>query len=883
MEPSLIESYLRSTCAVLDFDIGELWCARKMPDEKPTLKFLQLYTSPTYEDFHSLLIRPDKSQSDNAQDEDKHRFSPIICRGVCDGGQIVWANTRISDDLSGLLGRTDLPLNTAVGVPICSIGFDLYILVLFAIGLNYMTPNAIEYLCSVATAVTQGSGGFLKVSVSQTVTTAKTEEFVGLWDMTELINKYSSEVEFHLLPINRLQRFFDIHEILLFCDLFQDFKIKRDGRFTAKQLDSLREALKQRKRERSDSISSVTWGTAGTLVHQFDELESRSTDTSLDGEEPGIFNIDLNSIEVNDAPTIVNYPVASPNDSSTAIVEVVQSNSFHSIDTNPHNLSPFRDEAQNANKLDDEESILHIYAHMSYKISQCRFHEFMIAILGMTLFDCAELWLYSDRTKDLFLVAAVYRSRTMHKWTSFSESMRLQLGEDIPGKVMESSQSYWDPAYNLATENSPRSEMAKKLRVLTAFGVPLPGLKGTCGTVAFYSSKSNIDAEPLMVHMIETGVQLMAISALDPSALARLDIENIVHAPLLPYCPPNPVPSTISTNMIKNITNYNPTASQINGGKSAAELYVTHKNRHPTVGLHEKEDFNSKLEKVRTIVDMKSSLKSDNNNSNYSYNYSNNNINNNINNYNQVFPDNMLMETYPAYSQENNRYHTTSNQIPSDLMSTSAHYNISVNNDNYYHDNAGGINSSLMNNSTNNNNNNNYSHNDNSNNNNKIRNKKEIYENAIKNAKPLSTWQDPFLNNLPNNGEVFAAIALANMDKVSWNTFLEGSNNEQPDKSCSKNPMNSSINLLDSQKIIGFFDNDGQNDNNCKIEGCGLIAEKDTIYCINHRGTRRCQKEGCTKCAQGATKFCIGHGGGRRCTHPGCFKGARDKYFCAAH
>jgi hypothetical protein len=31
MDPSRIESYLRSTCSVLDFDIGELWCARKLP------------------------------------------------------------------------------------------------------------------------------------------------------------------------------------------------------------------------------------------------------------------------------------------------------------------------------------------------------------------------------------------------------------------------------------------------------------------------------------------------------------------------------------------------------------------------------------------------------------------------------------------------------------------------------------------------------------------------------------------------------------------------------------------------------------------------------------------------------------------------------------
>lgn len=220
---------------MLDFDIGELWCARKIPGKKPSLKFLQLYTNPTYEDFHSLVIKP----GEDTGQEDKHRFSPVICMGVCDGGQIVWANTRISE---GLTGRTDLPLNTAVGVPVCSIGHDLYIIVLFAVGLNPMTPNAIEYLCSVSKAVTIGSGGFLKASISPSVhiSSANTEDFVGVWDMSELFQKYSSEVEFHLFPISKLQSFFDSNEILLFCDLFQDFKVHRDGRFTPKQIECLK-------------------------------------------------------------------------------------------------------------------------------------------------------------------------------------------------------------------------------------------------------------------------------------------------------------------------------------------------------------------------------------------------------------------------------------------------------------------------------------------------------------------------------------------------------------------------------------------------------------------------------------------------------------------
>jgi hypothetical protein len=95
-----IAAYLRTACSVLNFDIGELWLARKTPGwcqrfcyfyltfditpindifnvgERPTLKFLQLYTSPTYDDFHSLLIRPDTNSLKN--DDDKHRISPIV-------------------------------------------------------------------------------------------------------------------------------------------------------------------------------------------------------------------------------------------------------------------------------------------------------------------------------------------------------------------------------------------------------------------------------------------------------------------------------------------------------------------------------------------------------------------------------------------------------------------------------------------------------------------------------------------------------------------------------------------------------------------------------------------------------------------------------------
>ncbi len=69
----------------------------------------------------------------------------------------------------------------------------------------------------------------------------------------------------------------------------------------------------------------------------------------------------------------------------------------------------------------------------------------------------------------------------------------------------------------------------------------------------------------------------------------------------------------------------------------------------------------------------------------------------------------------------------------------------------------------------------------------------------------------------------------------------------------------------------------------CRIQGCDDPALARRPYCVRHSGNRMCEHKGCAKCAQGSTRFCIAHGGGRRCTFPGCDKGARDKFFCAAH
>ena len=70
----------------------------------------------------------------------------------------------------------------------------------------------------------------------------------------------------------------------------------------------------------------------------------------------------------------------------------------------------------------------------------------------------------------------------------------------------------------------------------------------------------------------------------------------------------------------------------------------------------------------------------------------------------------------------------------------------------------------------------------------------------------------------------------------------------------------------------------------CKMEGCTKSAVGGSSLCTSHGGGRRCAVEGCDKSAQSSTKFCVKHGGGKKCAHEGCAKVARGRtQYCAAH
>lgn len=152
----------------------------------PTMRFLQLYTSKAYRDQRSKLVQPhdidendghddskqaasssantgstssssqqltlhnnNKNHKQHPSEESEHVLSPRIVDAVTHTAQVVWANCQSTQAASsgGLLGRSDIKLQTAIGMPV---GVDdagnVWVVVMFSPKNVESSSDAIDYL-----------------------------------------------------------------------------------------------------------------------------------------------------------------------------------------------------------------------------------------------------------------------------------------------------------------------------------------------------------------------------------------------------------------------------------------------------------------------------------------------------------------------------------------------------------------------------------------------------------------------------------------------------------------------------------------------------------------------------------------------------------------
>ncbi len=126
------------------------------------MRFVQLYTSKSYENRRPMLVRPTEEEENySSQEEDssdnleKHVLSPTLVEAISRTAQVVWAHTKKSE---GLTGRSDIRLQTAVGMPVAvDRDGNMCVVVMFSPNNIRSTDNAMEYLQSISRSATSTS------------------------------------------------------------------------------------------------------------------------------------------------------------------------------------------------------------------------------------------------------------------------------------------------------------------------------------------------------------------------------------------------------------------------------------------------------------------------------------------------------------------------------------------------------------------------------------------------------------------------------------------------------------------------------------------------------------------------------------------------------
>jgi hypothetical protein len=107
------------------------------------------------EENYNAQVNGSHKSEDSPQDLEKHVLSPIMVDAISKTAQVVWAHTKKSE---GLTGRSDIRLQTAVGMPVAvDREGNMCVVVMFSPNNIQSTDDALEYLQSISRSATSAS------------------------------------------------------------------------------------------------------------------------------------------------------------------------------------------------------------------------------------------------------------------------------------------------------------------------------------------------------------------------------------------------------------------------------------------------------------------------------------------------------------------------------------------------------------------------------------------------------------------------------------------------------------------------------------------------------------------------------------------------------
>ena len=488
MDPERVRSYLQVACAGLGFDIGEVWW---MSNEngtstvasitenhhnndtekvmaRPKKRFLQLYTSKAYFDQRSKLVQPrdeanfqfedkdtqndakyetstnEKSrsiisshslvlQNNNKQhpttEDDEHVLSPRIVEAVTKTAQIVWANCQLKQQNVGLLGRSDIKLQTAIGMPV---GMDdaghVWVVVMFSPKNIQSSSDAIEYLQYIGRSAGSSSIPCLLPVVRESSTNGATTATINNEETEEKdeedknISSKEQSQQSHTLMSMKPSYFKPSNSINQTQDLLGEGVTAKFVAFNVQDDDDTKAAQENALRR-----------THRTSISHINDLRNAPQD---------VFGIPMLPPQDEDRESNNDYVL-----DNALITDVFDEASYGVWSTimNSASGNAIRTSTTIASKME---------------IIQERLEEFLCAFLGMSVFDVGDVWILSssDTRKEtnsgvrdekkkalqcLFTVTATNNNPQINTFRAVNGNALVQIGDGAVGKAFSSGYPVW--------------------------------------------------------------------------------------------------------------------------------------------------------------------------------------------------------------------------------------------------------------------------------------------------------------------------------------------------------------------------------------------------------------------------------------------------------
>jgi len=942
-----VRAYLQISCAGLGFDIGELWWTSNkdggstsaiaaieekrdsngMPTENrgKKLRFVQLYTSKSYENRRPMLVRPtEEDENHNSQEEDssddleKHVLSPTLVEAISRTAQVVWAHTKKTE---GLTGRSDIRLQTAVGMPVAvDRDGNMCVVVMFSPNNIRSTDNAMEYLQSISRSATSTSIPCLMPAFDPGQGLISVQHHHPNSSINEALPQLSN-----VLSDGVITRFVSLDEKsslgegqpFSIPEVHSDHALESAPRdcFGIPMLPAVAELGKSRRPSMqsdaiNDAFDEASYGVWSTIMQNLDE-----TDSTL-----------LNEQEETRASV------------------------------NENQISTIFDDA-------NDETIIDIDR-------QERLEEFASAFLDVSIFDLAEVWVPAGQNSDCLClnssVKSIDNNKSLDQFSRGSEKVLIKYWSGAVGRAYSSGNPVWSFKQDIFSDTD-RMRLFEQAKFQTVLAVPV--FSGKSKTPAFifccYSFVRSTSI-PFVLKFVQQALKLLwcGLDNVEPHESVEGDVwRQVAPADLGEMAADvemhqhfiikkRPI-GAISTELDSRDESMNSLTSQINslenmsGTPMAPSIYAGQSviESPPQVQIQTFESMQNHIQDaINAVADMQPVHQHIATNANgskrahvllqepiiaypqqqqqqqYTTQESQQNdiveptpieyrpasssplplaqpfrLPNQVMP-NQVMPNQVMPnQTVPNDMEPNQVFpnHVAPNQIAHNnvvqpmnneyatpyAQGTQMQYqtNQQPQQQTIYNSPQNQFGDYNVNNSINNNLSNDYSINNNTiNNNYSVNNSNNSY------SFPTMQQQQQQQQKQEDIAVPTPVFSLPTNDLNGPHTPLPSFN---PQKSNGVNGMKHSPPAQNTKPraTSGRATKSATNTKPCRIQGCDDPALARRPYCVRHSGNRMCEHKGCVKCAQGSTRFCIAHGGGRRCTFPGCDKGARDKFFCAAH